>query len=323
MIRERENISLVFENGVFSENESNTRALLKNGITFTMSDKGFVLTVPKNKVISAPLHLHYINSQHALTTILENTVFVDEQSELHIIEEYRAKDAENYSASINTQIHAERSARVHYYKIQDEHTTAAHSAKTTIQQKQDSNVQAFFLLQGSKQGKDSVNVQLQARGAECYLHGLYMLNQDGQHVDHHIQVDHIASHTVSSMRCKSILDKKSRAGFTGKVLVHKDAQRINAHQENHNLLLSAHAQVETKPELEIYADDVKCTHGATVGQLNKEALFYLCSRGIPQSEAMKLLTHAFVADVVEHIPLPAVMKYINSLVQAKLTAGGA
>jgi len=138
-----------------------------------------------------------------------------------------------------------------------------------------------------------------------------VLNQDQQHVDHHLHVDHLASHGASSMLYKGILDKKSRAVFNGKVYVHPATKQISAHQANHNLLLSNEAEVNSKPELEIYSDDVKCTHGATIGQLDHESLFYLTSRGIEKNEAHKLLIRAFAEEVYSKMDDVMIRQYVQ------------
>jgi Fe-S cluster assembly protein SufD len=159
---------------------------------------------------------------------------------------------------------------------------------------------------------------LNERGAECSINGFYVLNHDGQHIDNHIQIDHIAPHGNSKMMYKGILDKKSHGVFNGKIFVHPGAQKTQSNQANHNLLLSSSAEMDTKPEFEIYADDVKCAHGDTVGQLDTESLFYLRSRGIDKDAALKLLTRAFADDVMSRITHPAIAQYMTELLSETL-----
>jgi Fe-S cluster assembly protein SufD len=162
------------------------------------------------------------------------------------------------------------------------------------------------LASGGRMVREDVQVNLRESGAECSVNGFYVLDQDGQHVDNHAQIDHMATHGTSDMVYKGILNKKSHGVFNGMVYVHPLAQKTKAHQANHNLLLSRDAAIETKPEFEIYADDVKCVHGDTVGQLDTEALFYLRSRGIDKMEAMRLLAQAFSAEVIDRVDVPVI-----------------
>lgn len=273
---------------------------------------GVFISVPKNTIVSTPIHCLYLNTQQQDFMIHpRNIIIADANSQVTVIEEYLADRAENYFTNAVTILEARENAHVHYHKIQAEHTTASHIASLLVNQQQNSTVSCFNLAVGARLAREDVLVGLQARGASCHLNGFYYLSQNLQHIDNHLHVDHIAPHGTSSMNYKGILDKKSRAVFNGKVYVHKDAQQINAQQANHNLLLSADAEIDTKPELEIYADDVKCTHGATVGQLDAESLFYLRARGIEHSEAVNILTHAFADDVFSKIENPAIKDYIE------------
>ncbi len=304
-------ITLVFFNGVYSEQASDTQLLPKNSVQFAAQTNGITLSIPKNCELTAPVHLLFLNTENNLRTTVHNTVLAAANSQCVLVEEHVADNAEQYAAQITTELHAEDNAKLHYYKIQHENITATHHANIHIQQQQDSCVRAFLLTLGSREARDELRVKLLARGAECHLRGLYQLQQDKQDVQHHVHVDHLASLTTSAMLFKGILDKQSRAAFIGKVFVHQDAQQINAHQANHNLLLSKTAEVTTKPELEIYADDVKCTHGATVGQLDQESLFYLRSRGIDEKTAFHMLTQAFADEVMNHIEHPAIKAYVQ------------
>ncbi len=294
-------VSLVFVDGVYSEKSSNTQ-LLPQEVTLQLNRNSFCLDVSKNYTVPVPIRLLFLNKKSHSNTAAHNKIIVHENSELIITEEYISDAADNYFTAVTTEINTEDHARVQYYKIQNEHITATHTATIAIKQKKESCVKVFSLSQGAQKASDTLQVKLNEQGAQCYLHGLYAINQDKQCVEQHIQVEHIASHTTSGMLYKGILDKKTRAVFNGKVFVHKNAKQVSAHQANHNLLLSAHAEVDTKPELEIYTDDVKCTHGTTVGQLDAELLFYLRSRGINQTDAIKMLTHAFADEVLARIP---------------------
>ena len=166
-----------------------------------------------------------------------------------------------------------------------------------VHQEEASALNMLIIDSGSRATQANLRVKLHERHATCHLDGLYWLTQDHQTLDNQIQIDHIADNGTSSMFYKGVLDKKSRALFNGKVHVHENAQQTNALQANHNLLLSKYAEVRSEPQLEIYSNDIKCAHGATVGQLDAEALFYLRSRGIEANLALQLLTEAFTREV--------------------------
>lgn len=273
---------------------------------------GMFLDIPKNAVITMPIHLIFIHTQqNEFTTSPRNIILAGKHSQVTLVEHHIASHSDHYFKNAVTDIHADENAQIDYYKIQNEALTSTHIAALFIEQQKMSRVNVFSFSRGSRLAREDVCVWQKADAAETHLHGLYTLHHDQHHVDHHIHVEHSASHGVSSMRYKGILDKKSRAVFNGKVYVHPDTAHIQANQTNHNLLLSDRAEVNTKPELEIYADDVKCTHGATVGQLNDEALFYLLSRGIEKKEARNLLIRAFMEEVYSKIENGFVKEYIQ------------
>jgi Fe-S cluster assembly protein SufD len=297
-------ISYVFENGVYSAELSDETLLPKN-MKIEITTQQFLLHVPKNMTIATPIRLKFINEE-PVAQIFKVVIVVDQNSEATLIEEYVGT-----GSNITTEIFTEKNARLHFYKKQNETMAASHSANVFIQQKQDSSVKSFFADFGGGTVTRHVQVNLAEKGASCYLRGIYFLNQDKQLLTQSIHIDHAAEHGNSEMNFKGILNKKSRANFKGKVYVHPHAQKINAQQSNHNLLLSNDAIAEAKPELEIYADDVKCSHGATVGQLDQDALFYLRARGLEHQEAVKLLTQAFAFDVINKIENAAILQQIQ------------
>jgi Fe-S cluster assembly protein SufD len=187
-----------------------------------------------------------------------------------------------------------------------------------VNQRQDSTVHLHTLQVGARLGREDVYVNLLARGATTRVNGFYGLLADDQHLDNHVQIEHCSPHGTSEVLYKGILDKKSRAVFNGKIHVHKDAQKTQSLLANHNLLLSPTAEINTKPELEIYADDVKCAHGDTVGQLDADALFFLRSRGIDEPAARQLLTSAFAADVLLSVTEPAIKQRMTDLLHEAL-----
>ncbi len=273
---------------------------------------GMFLQVPPNLSVETPIHLLFIHAeQNEFMTNPRNLILADKNSQITLIEEHVSHNAQGYFTNTLTDIVASDNARVNYYKIQDNDLSATHIADVFINQQKDSCVKTFSFAKGSALAREDIQISQQASGAEISSHGLYILMHDNQHIDHHVHVDHFAAHGTSSMLYKGILDKKSRAVFNGKVFVHPNTKHINAHQANHNLLLSKEAEIFTKPELEIYAEDVKCTHGATVGQLDNESLFYLRSRGIEKNAANRMLLRGFEEEVYNKIEDEKIKQYIR------------
>lgn len=307
-------ITCIFIDGKFRADLSDM-ALLPKTIDFRTTKEGLSVTIPKETSILQPIRLHFITESYG-NYFLENTISVGENSQLSIIEEYTSRNVENYSIETKTSLYADQNSRIHYFKIQKDHPTAEHAATLSIQQKKESYIQTFFADLGGLKTNENIYVNLAESHSECFLYGLYYLNQDNQQLRHRIFVDHAAKQGKSNMLYKGILDKKSLASFHGKVYVQPNALHITANQGNHNLLLSNLAEVQSKPELEVYADDIKCFHGATVGQLDTNALFYLKSRGIPQKEAQQLLTKGFANEMIDKIEYPLIRDYIAEQVDS-------
>lgn len=290
-------ISLVFVNGQFSQ-ELSDMTQLPDHVHRDFSS-GLSLTIPKHVSLSLPLHIKLIgDGDYSFTQEL----FVEEDAAVNIIAEYSGN-----VAHIHSQFQLKPSAKVNYYQLQREE---CQQADIHVMQYESSCLHIFF-ADTVDMAKRSVHVKLQEPFAECHLRGLYYLTADLQTLSQNILIEHVAKYSKSSMLFKGILDKKSSAAFVGKVYVHQDAQHIDAKQATHHLLLSNDAEAKAKPELEIYADDVKCTHAATVGQLDEEALFYLQSRGIEKSYALQLLTQAFANDLIQQIDDPVIKQYIQ------------
>ncbi|HEV2614294.1 MAG TPA: Fe-S cluster assembly protein SufD [Gammaproteobacteria bacterium] len=199
-----------------------------------------------------------------------------------------------------TEIEMSSGSNLAYYKIQAEHINTFHIGRTHITLDAKSHVQAFTLSKGSQLARSDIFVTFQGEHASCDLYGL-SYSKSRQHLDHHTVIDHAVGHCTSNEFYRSILDDKSRVVFNGKVIVREGAHQTEANQSNHNILLSSEAEIDTKPELEIYHDDVKCTHGATIGQLDDEALFYLRSRGLSEEASRDILIQAFGNKVLQCI----------------------
>jgi len=216
-----------------------------------------------------------------------------------------------------TEITLAPGASLTHYNVQQENRASYHIAATFVDQGKDSHYCGQNFALGSKLARHDICTRLLAPGAHAQLYGLYM-PRERQHHDQHTQIHHVVGETTSEEFYKGILQDKSQAVFNGKVIVAKQAQKISSVQTNHNLLLSPLAQVNTKPELQIYADDVQCAHGATVGQLDENALFYLRARGIALAQAKNILTQAFVAELLQKIDDKAIRHFIEQQIVAQL-----
>jgi Fe-S cluster assembly protein SufD len=219
-----------------------------------------------------------------------------------------------------TEVVAGEGAVVDYCKVQQESARTFHVASLYFQQKRSSSVTTHAIAFGSLLDREDVTTVLGGEGAESLLHGLYVISGD-QHVDNHTVIDHAKPHCSSRELYKGILDGRSSGVFNGKIIVRKDAQKTDSKQSNKNLLLSEDSVINTKPQLEIYADDVKCTHGATIGQIDQEAVFYLRSRGIGLDEARALLTQAFASDVIDKIKFEPLRAKLREALVARLAQG--
>jgi Fe-S cluster assembly protein SufD len=215
-----------------------------------------------------------------------------------------------------TEIHAEANARVDHYRAQLESTDAFHTGLLQAAHERDSYVGAFSLSFGAAVARNDIGTRLNGSGCECSLDGLYAV-RGRQHVDHHTAIDHAMPHCHSHQLYKGVLDENAKGVFNGKIFVRRDAQKTDAVQSNKNLLLSDNAEVNTKPQLEIDANDVRCTHGATIGQLDGTAAFYLRSRGIDAAQARNILTYAFAADALERIQIEPLKNHFESLLLAR------
>ena len=271
---------------------------------------GYFLEI--NTVLDKPLHILHIGSELKAEEVshTRNLIMLQPNSRASIIEHYIALDdtSEYWRNNVSEMVLFTR-AQLDYYKLQNEAKAAKHTDFITICQHAESCCQTFNLDLGGKFVRNDLQIQLAAAGAECELNGLYITKQ-GQHIDNHTAIEHAHTHTYAKEYYKGIVAGKSRAVFNGRVLVQQDAQKIKSAQKNANLLLANDAEVDTKPELEIYADDVSCTHGATVGQLSRKAILYLQSRGIDTLLAKKILTFAFAHEVIGTIKHDLVHKFI-------------
>ncbi len=269
--------------------------------TAFLSD-GALVHVAAGSTTVGPIHVLHVSVPGAEPQVSHprGLIVAEAGSELTVIETFVGDGAGSYFTNSVTEIVAADNAHVDHYKVVFETSEAYHIGTTRIHQGRDSNVSSHTITLGGKLVRNNVTTVLDGSGGNCTLNGLYIVN-DRNHVDNHLRVEHAKPHCDSREYFKGILDDHARAVFTGRIIVHKDAQKTDAKQTNMNLLLSDDCQVATKPQLEIFADDVKCTHGATVGQLDADAMFYLRTRGIDETAARGVLLFAFAQASLDQV----------------------
>lgn len=284
--------------------------------TACMTD-GACIHLAKGVQLDAPLHLLFLASTNTLAIHTRNLVFAEADSRAIIVEHHAAVGTPTYFTNTVTDIVLGRGARIEHHKLQQESTKAFHIAAINADLAGQSRFVSTSFALGGALARTDIHVGLNGESAECTLDGLYVT--DGrQHIDHHTRVDHNVPRGSSRELYKGVLRGASRAVFNGKVVVHPDAQQSDAAQTNRNLLLSEHAEVDTKPQLEIWADDVKCNHAATVGQIDPGQVFYLRSRGLDEETARALLTYGFAAEMIESIEYPSLRQRLDDLLRGRL-----
>jgi len=283
-------------------------------------EDGAFIEIPNGLVLDKPIHLLFISAADGEPTVSHprNLILAGRESQAAIIEGHVGLEEEIYFTNAVTEVVVGENAVVDYYKLERESKQAFHMATLHVQQARDSNVSTYALSSGAALARQEVNAVLDGQGAECTLDGLYVA-ASRQHIDNYTTIDHVKPHATSRELYKGVLDGKSAAVFHGRITVRKGAQKTDAKQSNMNLLLSDDATIHTKPQLEIYADDVKCTHGATVGQINPEALFYLRSRCIAHAEARRMLTYAFADEVISRIKYEPLRVRLTEALFTRLT----
>jgi Fe-S cluster assembly protein SufD len=337
--------TLVFVNGAFSEDPSSPAGLgkgirvsslaraIKSGTadierhlgkiaafeqhTFTALNTAFIndgafIQLAADAVVEQPIHLVFISEGEGVSHP-RNLIVAGRHSRATVIESYVSLRDSVYFTNAVTEISLGEGAHLDHYKLQRESESAFHVGTVQIREARDSQLHSFSFAVGGSLARTNIYTSLDGDAATCTLNGLYLA--DGtQHIDNQTSIEHIAPNCPSHELYKGVLDGRSHGVFNGKVYVHPEAQKTDGKQSNNNLLLSPTARVDTKPQLEIFADDVKCTHGATVGRLDDLAMFYLNSRGIGPETARMLLTYAFAADVLETLELEVLKKELEKMV---------
>lgn len=280
---------------------------------------GVLIQLPSGLRLEKPLYLLHVATATESPSWHHPRVLIHgaDTAEATIIEHYRGCEGANGCTNVVTEIQAESGAQLEHYILQENEGTAYHIGSIFIHQKRDSSVQSFNINLGSRLSRYDINVDLAEPGARVGLQGLFLAG-GRQHLDTHTRVHHLAPHTTSVEQYRGIAQGHGRGVFKGRVLVEEGAQKTDAQQHSANLLLSPHAEIDTKPELEIYADDVRCAHGATVGQLDETSLYYLRSRGISAAAARALLVSAFAEVVLESLQVDAVRTHVEQQLAVRL-----
>jgi Fe-S cluster assembly protein SufD len=282
-------------------------------------EDGLLIRIAKGAVIEQPIQLVYESSANGKPTVSHPRTLIVAGPDSHatIVETYHGTGGAYFTNAV-TELVAGDNAVIDHYKLQTESRQAFHVSTLQIQLGRGANFRSHSISFGGALVRNDVNAVL-SEGCECTLNGLYLVSGE-QHIDNHTSIDHAKPHGASHELYKGILDGRSSAVFSGKILVRKDAQKTDAKQTNKNLVLSEEAVIDTKPELQIHADDVRCTHGATIGQLDPEGIFYLQSRGIGLAEARNLLIYAFARDIVDRIKVAPLREELERTLLEKLHA---
>lgn len=282
-------------------------------------EDGAMLRVSKGVAIEKPVHLLYVTAddEAPVMTHPRTLVIAEAASEVTVVEDYVSLGEGAAFANSVTELVAHQDAHISHFLVERENLQAYNFSTLRIEQERGANVHSHSILLGGGLVRNNVHPVLDGEGAECLINGLFV-GAGKQHMDNYMLVEHAQPNCSSRQFYNGILDEQARGVFHGRIVVHKDAQRTDAKQTNRNLLLSDDARMDTKPQLEIYADDVKCTHGATIGQIEEEALFYLRSRGLSEHDARNLLLYAFAAECLDRMKEGPARKFAEGLIGERL-----
>lgn len=276
------------------------------------STDGLFIYLPKGKMLERPIQAFFISGSKVdrVLSTPRNLIVAEEGSAAKVIANYIGTEDNPYFTNTLTELHVDKNANIDLIKIQNEKKDSFHIDKTDVYQDRDSIFNHYSFTFGGALSRTDVNSLLNDENIECHYYGLYV-GTEKQHMDHHTFVDHAKPNCMSNEVYKGILDDNSRGVFNGQIMVRPNAQKTNAYQSNKTVLLSENATIDTKPQLEIFADDVKCSHGATIGKLDQEAYFYIRSRGVQEKMAQSMLIHAFAGDVIEAVNIEQMRDQLN------------
>ena len=290
-----------------------------SSLNTAFSNEGAYIHIPKNKLVDKPIQIIHFSTGNESATMLQprNLIIVDENSHVQIIERHQSLNNNPVLTNSVTEIFANKRAIIDYYKIQNDNSNASLIDNTFIKQKRESVASVHTFSFGGKLTRNNLSFFQEGERIDSILKGVTIIGEK-QHVDHNTLVHHIEPNCESHQDYKGIFGENSTGVFNGKIIVEKEAQKTNAFQANNNILISDKATINTKPQLEIFADDVKCSHGCTIGQLDESAMFYLRSRGIPKKEAKALLMYAFSNNVLSSVKIPEMKHRITKIIANKL-----
>lgn len=288
-----------------------------HALNTAMLQDGVFIYLPAGVCLTTPLLLSHWQDKINQASYMRHLVIAEAGSSASIIEDYQGEASASYFTNTITEISLAAEAKLTHYKIQRESKLAYHIGHLAVKQAENSQFESHSFSIGGKLVRSDITIGLHEPGAHCLMNGVYA-PADLQHIDHHTVVNHEVPNCSSEQDYKGILCGQSRAVFNGRVMVAKDAQHTSAKQQNKNLLLSANAEIDTKPQLDIFADDVVCTHGATVGQLDEEALFYLAARGIGRAEANRYLVQAFASENLKKFANTELSDWLSTLLNQQL-----
>lgn len=288
-------------------------------LNLALLNEGLFVLVEKNVQLAEPIEILVKNKQAELSYHFHHVFYIEEGASVDIVEHFHGADEIAYFSNHISQLYLKANAKATHIKILEEGNAAYHISKNYTYQERDAELKCHSFVFNGGTVRSDLESDLQASGAHIAMNGLY-LTSDTQHVAHYTRVNHLSPHATSDEFYKGILGGASQAVFNGTIHVAKDAQKTDASQQNKNLLLSSKAEIDTKPQLEIFADDVKCAHGATVGQLEENALFYLQTRGIAKTDAVALLVNAFAGDLIDQLDDKhrALKDYLHQRLEQKL-----
>ena len=300
-------------NKIVNKNDSLT------SLNTSFTKEGAYIFIPKTVISEKPIQIIHFSTGKQGKMLLQprNLIIVEENAQLQIIERHQSLKSFQILTNSVTEIFSNKGSSVDYYKIQNDYEDCSLIDNTYISQESDSNVKVHTFSLGGKLIRNNLNFFQNGENIQSTMKGITIIG-DRQHVDHYTLVHHSKPNCNSFQEYKGIFSDRSVGVFNGKILVDKIAQKTNAFQQNNNILIDDNATINSKPQLEIFADDVKCSHGCTIGQLDNSALFYLRSRGIPLKEAKALLTYAFANNVLESVQIPELKNRINSLIAKKI-----
>jgi Fe-S cluster assembly protein SufD len=290
-----------------------------SALNTAFTEDGGYVHVRRGVVLTDPIYLLFISTANdkPLMSHPRNLIVIENEAQATIVEDYVSIGETAAFSNTATELIAGENAMVSHYMIEREHRQAFNISTLRIQQGRSANVSSHSVLLGGGLVRNNVHPVLAGEGGECLINGLFIGNGH-QHLDNYMQVEHASPHCASRQFYNGILDDHAHGVFHGRIIVHKDAQKTDAKQTNRNLLLADDSRIDTKPQLEIYADDVKCTHGATIGQIEENALFYLRSRGIDEISARKLLLLAFANECLDRMAPGIARDHVENLIQAHL-----